>query len=159
MPLPPHFRFQMPDHYADLTPEEVAALINGPEGQGLPGTLGEHLGIRFVSVSKDRVVATMPVAGNCQPAGRLHGGANLALAEELASIGSLMNVDPTRQTVVGVDLSGTHVRGVREGEVMGEALIVHRGRTIHVWNIEIKDAQGRVSSVARCTCNVINIGA
>lgn len=159
MALHPHFRFQLPDNDADLTPEGVAALINGPDGNGLPGTLGEHLGIRFTSVGKDRVVATMPVAGNLQPAGRLHGGANLALAEELASVGSFMNIDPSHQGAVGVDVSATHVRGVSQGHVTGEATIVHRGRTIHVWNIEIRDEQGRVTSVARCTCNVINLGA
>ena len=159
MALHPHFRFQMPANYADLTPAEVATLMNGPDGNGLHGTLGEHLGIRFISVDKDRVIATMPVAGNLQPTGRLHGGANLALAEEIASIGSFMNIDPGHQGAVGVDVSATHVRGVSQGYVTGEAHIVHRGRTIHVWNIEIRDEQGRVTSVARCTCNVINLGA
>lgn len=141
----------------ELAPEKVAQLFNGPQGKGLPGTLGEHLGIRFVSVGKDRVVATMPVAGNRQPAGRLHGGANLALAEELASVGSYMNIDPAGQGVVGVDVSGTHVRGVSEGEVVGEAVIMHRGRTLHVWSIEIKDGQGRMTSLARCTCAVLDL--
>lgn len=133
--------------------------MNGPDGQGLTGTLGRRLGIRFTSISRERVAAVMPVEGSLQPAGRLHGGANLALAEELASVGSWFNLDPTRQVAVGVDLSGTHVRGVSEGLVMGEATLAYRGRTVMVWTIEIKDEQGRLTSLARCTCNVINTGA
>lgn len=155
----PPVQFELPENVHELSPEAIADFMNGPEGKGLPGTLGEHLGIRLTSVTRDRVVAVMPVAGNRQPAGRLHGGANLALAEELASLGSFMNINSTRQGAVGVDVSATHVRGVSDGYVTGEANIVHRGRSLHVWNIEIRDEQGRVTSVARCTSNVINLGA
>ncbi|GAA5504382.1 putative esterase PA1618 [Deinococcus xinjiangensis] len=142
-----------------LTPEQLAAAMNGPAGEGLSGTLGSRIGIRFVWVSKEKVVAQMPVEGNRQPTGRLHGGASLALAEELASVGSFMNVDPARQAAVGVDLSATHVRGASAGLVTGEATLAYRGRSIMVWTVEIKDEQGRLTSLARCTCNVISIGA
>ena len=147
------------EEFERLSPEEVAGLLNGPGGRGLPGTLGERLGIRFLSAERGRVVAEMTVEGNRQPAGRLHGGANLALAEELASVGSWINLDSTRQTAVGVDLNATHVRGVTEGTVTGEATLAYRGRTVMVWTVEIRDEKGRVSSLARCTCNVINLGA
>ena len=147
------------EHAAALSPEQLAAALNGPQGQGLSGTLGSRIGIRFVSVGKERVVATMPVEGNRQPTGRLHGGASLALAEELASVGSFINVDPARQAAVGVDLNGTHVRAATDGLVTGEAVLAYRGRSIMVWTVEIRDDQGRVTSLARCTCNVISIGA
>ncbi|WP_291424449.1 PaaI family thioesterase [Deinococcus sp.] len=162
MTLHPELRKALPtspEEFERLSPEQVAALINGPGGRGLPGTLGERLGIRFLRVERERLVAEMTVAGNLQPAGRLHGGANLALAEELASVGSWANLDAARQMAVGVDLNATHVRGVSEGVVIGEAKLAYRGRTVMVWTVEIRDEQGRVTSLARCTCNVISLGA
>lgn len=159
MALHPDLKLPSAADFERLTPEEMAAYMNGPAGTGLSGTLGEHIGIRFISIGRERVVATMPVEGNRQPAGRLHGGANLALAEELASIGSWLNIDPTLQMAVGVDLSGTHVRGVTEGSVTGEATLAYRGRSVMVWAIEIKDERGRLTSLARCTCNIISLGA
>ena len=74
-------------------------------------------------------------------------------------MGSWLNLDPQRQVAVGVDLSGTHVRGVTEGWVAGTATLAYRGRSVMVWTIEVKDERGRVTSLARCTCNVISIGA
>ncbi|CAM3169306.1 PaaI family thioesterase [Deinococcus saxicola] len=158
MTLHPDLNFPLPEDFAQLTPEEVAARINGPEGDGLSGTLGARIGIRFLSVTRERLSAQMPVAGNLQPAGRLHGGANLALAEELASVGSWINLDPRKQVAVGVDLSGTHVRGVSGGFVTGEATLAYRGRSVLVWTVEIRDERGRLTSLARCTCNVVSVG-
>ena len=159
MTLHPDLLLPSPEELERLTPEELAAQMNGPEGAGLSGTLGARLGIRYVSVGREKIVATMPVEGNRQPAGRLHGGATLALAEELASVGSWLNLDPQRQVAVGVDLSGTHVRGLTEGFVTGEARLSYRGRSLMVWEIEMKDERGRTTSLCRCTCNVISIGA
>lgn len=159
MTLHPDLLLPGPEELERLTPEELAAQMNGPEGAGLSGTLGTRLGIRYVSVGREKIVATMPVEGNRQPAGRLHGGAALALAEELASVGSWLNLDPQRQVAVGVDLSGTHVRGLTEGLVTGEARLSYRGRSLMVWEIEMKDERGRTTSLCRCTCNVISIGA
>ena len=138
------------EDFATLPPEELAARLNG-----LPGTLGEKLGIRYTHVARDRVDATMPVAGNLQPAGRLHGGANVALAEELASVGSWVNLDVTKHVAVGVDINATHVRGVSSGEVTGTARLTYRGRSVMVWEIDIRDARGKTTCIARCTCNVI----
>ena len=159
MTLHPDLLLPSPEELERLTPEELAAQMNGPEGAGLSGTLGARLGIRYVSVGREKIVATMPVEGNRQPAGRLHGGAALALAEELASVGSWLNLDPQRQVAVGVDLNGTHVRGVSEGHVTAEARLSYRGRSLMVWEIEMKDERGRTTSLCRCTCNVISIGA
>ncbi|GGI84664.1 hotdog fold thioesterase [Deinococcus wulumuqiensis] len=159
MTLHPDLALPTPEDFEQLSPEALAARMNGPQGQGLPGTLGARLGIRYVSVARERVVATMPVEGNRQPAGRLHGGAALALAEELASVGSWLNLDPQRQVAVGVDLSGTHVRGLTDGLVTAEARLSYRGRSLMVWEIELKDERGRTTSLCRCTCNVISMGA
>lgn len=159
MTLHPDLSLPSAEDFERLTPEALAARMNGPQGQGLPGTLGARLGIRYVSVARERVVATMPVEGNRQPAGRLHGGAALALAEELASVGSWLNLDPQRQVAVGVDLNGTHVRGLTDGLVTAEARLSYRGRSLMVWEIELKDERGRTTSLCRCTCNVISIGA
>ncbi|ADV66125.1 PaaI family thioesterase [Deinococcus maricopensis] len=147
--LNPHL--PSPEEFATLSPEALAARLSA-----LPGTLGERLGIRFTHVARDRVDAVMPVDGNRQPAGRLHGGANIALAEELASVGSWANLDVTRQVAVGVDINATHVRGVTGGEVNASARLAYRGRTVMVWEIEVRDERGKLTCLARCTCNVIN---
>lgn len=159
MTLHPDLKLLSPEEFERLTPEEVARQANGPDGTGLRGTLASRLGMEFVSATPQRVVARMPVEGNRQPMGRLHGGANLALAEEVASFGAWLNVDPTRQAVVGVDVNATHIRGVGGGSVTAEGVLAYRGRSVMVWSIEIKDEQGRVTSLARCTCNVIHAGA
>ena len=154
MTLHPDLNWPTPEEMARLSPQELAARFGG-----LSGTLGERLGVEFLSVEPGRIVARMPVDGNRQPAGRLHGGASLALAEELASVGSWLNLDPLRQLAVGVDLNATHVRGVTGGWVTGEATLTYRGRSLMVWAVELRDERGRVTSMARCTCNVISTGA
>lgn len=135
---------------ATLGPEELAAKMTN-----LPGTLGQRLGVVITYASPQRMVGTLPVEGNRQPAGRLHGGASIALAEELASIGSWLNLDVRQQVAVGVDITATHVRAGVSGVVTGEATLAYKGRTLMVWQVEIKDEQGKTTTLARCTCNVI----
>ncbi|MBB6099180.1 uncharacterized protein (TIGR00369 family) [Deinobacterium chartae] len=146
-----HPRFPTPQEVTTLSPEALAARLGG-----LEGTLGHKLGIRFTYASPQRVEAHMPVEGNRQPAGRLHGGANVALAEELASVGSWLNLDTERQVAVGVDINATHVRGVLEGSVSAVATLAYRGRSTLVWQIELSDGRGKTTCLARCTCAVIN---
>ncbi|MFC6592110.1 PaaI family thioesterase [Deinococcus lacus] len=153
MTLHPDLHLPSPEEMAQLSPEELAARLRGPGG--LSGTLGARLGIEMLRATPEELTARMPVEGNRQPAGRLHGGASLALAEELASIGTWLNLDVRRQVGVGVDLSGTHVRGVTSGWVTGTARRAYRGRSVMVWEIELQDEQGRTTTLARCTCNVI----
>ncbi|GAA5533452.1 PaaI family thioesterase [Deinococcus aluminii] len=148
--LHPDLFLPTPEDLEFLTPEELAARLHG-----LQGTLGERLGIQLLTATRERVTARMPVEGNRQPAGRLHGGASLALAEELASIGTWLNLDVRRQVGVGVDVSGTHVRGVTGGFVTAEAVLAYRGRSVMVWTVEIRDERGRTTTLARCTCNVL----
>ncbi|AWN23490.1 esterase [Deinococcus irradiatisoli] len=135
-----------------LSPEELGRRLSDR-----PGTLGQRIGIRVIWASRERLVGTLPVEGNRQPAGRLHGGASIALAEELASIGSWLNIDTRTHTAVGVDISATHVRAGLSGVVTGEATLSYRGRSVMVWQIELKDERGKLTTLARCTCNVVKL--
>lgn len=153
MTLHPELWMPTQDDFDRLGPEEIAAEL-----KSLPGTLRERLGIELLTATRERLTARMPVEGNRQPAGRLHGGASLALAEELASVGTWLNLDVRRQVGVGVDVNGTHVRGVTGGFVTAEAELVYRGRSVMVWTVEVRDERGRTTTLARCTCNVISNG-
>ncbi|MFC4455053.1 PaaI family thioesterase [Deinococcus sonorensis] len=140
-----------PDVLQRLSPTELAEQLNGQVGE-----LQQRLGIRLLEASPARLVARMPVEGNRQPAMRLHGGASAALVEDLASLGSWLNLDVSRQVAVGVDLNITHVRGAVSGEVQAEAELTYRGRSVMVWTVTIRNEHGKVTSVGRCTCNVVN---
>lgn len=117
------------------------------------GTLGERMGIEIIEAAPERVVGTMPVEGNTQPYGLLHGGASCVLAETLGSIGAMlhgMTVD--RPYAVGVDINATHHKGIRSGVVTGVATPVHRGRTAVTYEIVITDEAGARVCTARLTC-------
>jgi uncharacterized protein (TIGR00369 family) len=115
------------------------------------GTLGERMGIVITSASRERVVGTMPVEGNTQPYGLLHGGASCVLAESLASLGAALHGWPDR-IAMGVDINATHHRGVRSGIVTGTATPLHQGRTVATWAVTIVDEEGRLVCSARLTC-------
>jgi uncharacterized protein (TIGR00369 family) len=114
------------------------------------GELPDRMGIEFTEVSADRVVATMPVEGNRQPYGLLHGGASCVLAESLGSIGAAMHAGEGR-IALGVDINATHHRAVRSGVVTGVATPVHRGRSAATYEIAITDEAGRRVCTARLT--------
>jgi 1,4-dihydroxy-2-naphthoyl-CoA hydrolase len=135
--------------------------VTGPDADDLRGfmqsTMGElnaKLGVEFVEVSKERVVATMPVEGNRQPYGLLHGGASIALAETLGSVMAAVHAGPDRQTV-GVDMNATHHRAARDGVVTGTCTVVSAGRTLVSSEIVVRDAEGRRLCTARLTCMVL----
>ncbi|MCX4630465.1 hotdog fold thioesterase [Streptomyces sp. NBC_01443] len=115
------------------------------------GDLGERMDIRILEASAERVVGTMPVKGNTQPYGLLHGGASAVLAETLGSVGAMMHGGITK-VAVGVDLNCTHHRGVRSGVVTGVATPVHRGRSTATYEVVISDEQDRRVCTARLTC-------
>ncbi|QMU75961.1 hotdog fold thioesterase [Streptacidiphilus sp. PB12-B1b] len=115
------------------------------------GELGDRLGIRIIEASPERVVGTMPVDGNQQPYGLLHGGASAALAETLGSIGAMLHAGPGRYAV-GVDLNATHHRSATSGLVTGVATAVFRGRTAATFEVAITDDQGRRITSCRLTC-------
>jgi uncharacterized protein (TIGR00369 family) len=132
--------------------------IESPEVKAhLDKGMAKAIGIDIKLLSKDKVVATMPVDDRTrQPFGLLHGGASAALAETVASLGAFMNVDPDTQAAVGVELNANHVRGKTEGNVTATATPLHRGRTIHVWDIRIEDEDAQLVCASRCTLAIVS---
>ena len=121
-------------------------------GRGLQGVLG----IEILEMSEDKVVATMPVdARTHQPFGILHGGASIALAETVASLGAANRIDRERFVAVGQEINGNHLRPKSEGTVTATGRPVHVGRSSQVWSIEIADEQGRLVCVSRCTMAIV----
>jgi 1,4-dihydroxy-2-naphthoyl-CoA hydrolase len=116
-----------------------------------PGTLIERMAIEVLEARVERIVATMPVEGNTQPYGLLHGGASVVLAETLGSIGSMLHAGPGR-IAVGVDINATHHRAVTSGTVTGTATPIHLGSTTTTYAITITDEQDRPVCTARLTC-------
>jgi len=122
-------------------------------GSGGAGALGERMGIEITEATAERVVATMPVEGNTQPYGLLHGGASCVLAESIGSVGAVLHgVTVDRPFAVGVDINATHHKGVRPGTITGVATPVHRGRTAVTYEIVITDEDGDRVCTARLTC-------
>jgi 1,4-dihydroxy-2-naphthoyl-CoA hydrolase len=123
-------------------------------------TLGEHLGMEFLEIGDDYLLASMPVdARTLQPAGLLHGGASVALAETLGSVaGVAMLEDPLKESVVGVEINANHLRPVTKGKVFGKVSPVKMGKNIQVWNIEIKDEKDRLVCVSRLTTMKVKRG-
>ncbi len=115
------------------------------------GTLAGRMGIKIASASASRVVGTMPVDGNTQPYGLLHGGASCVLAETIGSLGAALHAGPGR-VVVGIEISATHHRGARAGEVTAVAALVHGGQTLATYDIVITDSVGRRVCTSRLTC-------
>ena len=119
-------------------------------------TLAGALGIEIVELTADRVVATMPVDDRTrQPYGLLHGGASIALAETVASLGAAGRVDRERFAVVGQEINGNHIRAVKAGIVRAIGVPLHAGRTSQVWSIEIRDEAERLVCISRCTLAVV----
>ncbi|MDM4772005.1 hotdog fold thioesterase [Solimonas sp. SE-A11] len=119
-------------------------------------TLASTLDMDIVEMTKERVVARMPVGPKVhQPFGLLHGGASVALAETVASIGGWMNVDREKEGVVGLEINANHLRGKRDGVVTAVATPVHVGRKTHVWEIRISDEQDKLVCLSRCTLAVV----
>jgi 1,4-dihydroxy-2-naphthoyl-CoA hydrolase len=115
------------------------------------GELGRRMGIDILEASPERVVGTLPVDGNRQPYGLLHGGASAVLAETLGSVGSALHAGPDR-IALGLELSATHHRAASAGIVTGVASPVHRGRSTATYEIVITDERGRRICTARLTC-------
>jgi 1,4-dihydroxy-2-naphthoyl-CoA hydrolase len=115
------------------------------------GTLAGRMGIKIQSASASRVVGMMPVDGNTQPFGLLHGGASCVLAETIGSLGAALHAGPGR-VVVGIEISATHHRGAREGSVTAVATLVHGGRTLATYDIVVTDSAGRRVCTSRLTC-------
>ncbi|MEV2274822.1 hotdog fold thioesterase [Nocardiopsis sp. NPDC049922] len=122
------------------------------EGTITMGPLADRMGIEITEASAERVVGRMPVKGNEQPFGLLHGGASCVLAESLGSIGSTIHASQFGLVAVGIEINATHHRSATEGHVTGVATPVHLGRTLATWDITITDDNGRKVCTSRLTC-------
>jgi uncharacterized protein (TIGR00369 family) len=129
----------------DLDPELVARLV---ETGG--GALTRKMGIEFLELSAEKSVATMPVEGNTQVIGLLHGGAHVVLGESLGSISSAIHAGPGRYAV-GIEINATHSRSVTSGVVTGTCTALVLGRTLATHEIVIRDEEGRRLSTVRMT--------
>lgn len=119
------------------------------------GTLIERMGITLVDVRPDRAVGTMPVEGNVQPYGLLHGGASAVLAETLGSYAAGLHAGPDRRAV-GIEINATHHRSATEGVVTGTATAVHLGGRLATYDVVVEDPRGRRICSARLTCMLID---
>ncbi len=137
---PSHEMIGLPDWYGPLARRGLAVA----------------LGIEMEELSRERVVATMPVDDRTrQPFGLLHGGASIALAETVASFGAAVLIDRERFVAVGLEINGNHLRAKTEGMVRATGVPVHVGRSTQVWSIEITDEEGRLVCISRCTMAIV----
>jgi 1,4-dihydroxy-2-naphthoyl-CoA hydrolase len=134
----------------DITGDQLAEL--NARGRG---ALDEKMGIEILEATPNRLVGRMPVEGNTQPFGLLHGGANVVLAESLGSIGAHLHAGLHRK-IVGVDINATHHRAARTGFVTAVATAISLGRTLASYHVEITDDQGRRTCTARITCLILS---
>ncbi len=119
-------------------------------------TLMETLGIEFTDAGEDFLEATMPVNSRIhQPMGLLHGGASVALAESVGSAASMLFVNNAVSEIRGIEISANHLKAKREGVVTGTARIIHKGRSIHLWEIRITDEKGVLISLCKLTNMVL----
>lgn len=137
---PLHERIALPEWYGPLAKRGLAVA----------------LGIEMVELSRERVVATMPVDDRTrQPFGLLHGGASIALAETVASFGAAVHIDRERFSAVGLEINGNHLRAKTDGMLRATAVPVHLGRSTQVWSIEIADETERLVCISRCTMAIV----
>jgi uncharacterized protein (TIGR00369 family) len=148
----------MSDNQADADPATgPQSASTAPSAEVVLGTMAhspliDAMGIVFLEASSDLLVATMPVEGNTQPYGLLHGGASCVLAETLGSVGAAMHAAKSGKIAVGIDINATHHRGARSGLVTGTARALNLGGSLASYEIVIVDDAGRRICTARLTC-------
>ncbi|TYB44735.1 PaaI family thioesterase [Actinomadura chibensis] len=133
-----------------MTETDGAGPLDGA-GPDAYGDLAKAMGVEVLEASPERVVGRMPVKGNTQPYGLLHGGASCVLAESLGSVGAALHAGPGR-IAVGVEINATHHRSATEGHVTGVATRTHGGRTLATYEIVLTDDRDRRVCTARLTC-------
>lgn len=133
---------------SDLTLDQLNAINKN--------TMAEFLDIRFIEIGDDYLVATMPANERTfQPAGIVHGGANVVLAESVASLAANLTIDRSTQRAVGQEINANHIRPVKQGLVTATTRPLHLGKTSQVWHIEIVNAEGKLTCVSRMTAAII----
>ena len=135
----------------DMSIDEFIAQM--PYGSG---PLNDKMGVVITEISPERLVATMPVEGNTQPYGLLHGGASVVLAETLGSIGSAIHAFADNKIAVGVDINATHHRAATEGIVTGVATPIHLGRSMAAFEVVITNEDGKRVCTSRITCALLD---
>ena len=120
------------------------------------GALDKKMGIEIIEASPERLVGTMPVEGNTQPIGLLHGGANVVLAESLGSIGTQLHAGSDRK-IVGIDINATHHKSATTGVVTAVATAISLGKTICSYQVEITNDKGERTCSARITCLILAV--
>jgi 1,4-dihydroxy-2-naphthoyl-CoA hydrolase len=136
-----------------MSEQEMSKFINQLRERG-SGALDKKMGIEIIEASPQRLVATMPVEGNTQPLGLLHGGANVVLAESLGSIGAQLHAGQDRR-IVGVDVNATHHKSATKGIVTAVATAITLGKTMCSYEIVITDDEGQRTCTARITCLIL----
>lgn len=137
----------------EYSQEELIATMNSTR----EGSVWDVLDIKLVEAEKERVVATMPIGPNHrQQVGYLHGGVSVVLAESLASLGSVLNIDANQQMAFGLEINANHLRPKRDGILTGVAIPITRGRTTHVWDIRITDENDKLVCISRCTVAIVD---
>jgi 1,4-dihydroxy-2-naphthoyl-CoA hydrolase len=132
--------------------EEVLNLCN----KMCQNTLMQTLKIEYIDAGEDFLVAKMPVNSTVhQPMGLLHGGATVALAESVGSAASIMFINHEKQEVRGIEISANHLKSKRDGEITATAKIIHKGRSIHLWEIKVVDEVGNLISLCKLSNMVI----
>ncbi len=122
-----------------------------------PENMSTHLGIEFMEVGEDFLMARMPVdKRTTQPFGILHGGASVALAETLGSVAGVLCVDRSTHRVVGLEINANHIRSATKGFVYGTCTPVHLGKKTHIWSIHIKNEEGKLVCISRITLAVLS---
>lgn len=120
------------------------------------GTMGEYIGIEFIEVGEEYLKATMGVDHRTsQPYGLLHGGASCVLAETVGSVASAMAIDQSKFICVGLEINANHIRSVRKGKVTATAMPLHLGNTTHVWDVRIRDEEGKLVCISRLTVAIL----
>lgn len=137
----------------EYSQEELVENMNSDHTE----SIWNILGIELVEAQKDRVVAKMPIGPqHKQQVGYLHGGVSVVLAESLASLGSVLNIDADKQMAFGLEINANHLRPKREGKLTGVATPIARGRTTHVWDIRITDERDKLVCISRCTVAIVD---
>jgi 1,4-dihydroxy-2-naphthoyl-CoA hydrolase len=132
--------------------EEIINLCN----KLCQNTLMQTLKIEFIDAGEDFLVAKMPVNSDVhQPMGLLHGGATVALAESVGSAASMIYINHEKQEVRGIEISANHLKSKRDGEVTATARIIHKGASLHLWEIKVVDERGNLISLCKLTNMVL----
>lgn len=122
------------------------------------GTLVGHLGIEYIEIGPDSITARMPVDHRTvQPAGILHGGASVSLAETLGSVAAYLCLDPRGKVPMGMEINANHVRPVRSGYVYGTASPIHIGNSTQLWEVRIENEEDKLVCIARLTVAVVDV--